>query len=507
MKTNLQNGKTIASLCIAVVLSLASFMAKAQSSCNATLTHSTDTSGTTVFTAIITGTMPDYQYIGYGDGSTATVTPNGIMPYTYSCNGTYVVGYAIGTNDSLCNAYITDTVVITNLQPCGGCNLVANFTAMVDGNDTTGLTFTFTNNSSGGSGNIFTATPIWANWNFGDGTDTIIPVAQAISHVFPQVGIFNVSLTIYDSACVSATYNDSILVTADSIIINTGNTCNLVANFTTIADTNDTTGLTLIFTNTSTGAYANPTWSTWNFGDGTMLNTGASWQSVSHTYTQAGIFNVSLIATDTGFANCIDTLTASFYVFGNTPVNSYCATAQFYMYKDSTSTLPLWNVYPAFTNPSSGLPTTATWSWGDGSSSTGLYPSHTYATAGMYNICLTITDSCGTDSACVNQNIYRYASTGTPITVNVINPNAPTALKTTINKTLVSMYPNPANSKLTVSIAQNDYSVITMYDAIGKQVMQQKATGLVTELNVSNLPQGMYFVNVNGTTQKVVINQ
>jgi PKD repeat protein len=505
MKTNLQNGKTIASLCIAVVLSLASFMTKAQSTCGATLTHSTDTSGTTVFTAIITGAMPDYQYIGYGDGSTATVTPNGIMPHTYSCNGTYVVGYAIGTNDSLCNAYITDTVVITNLQPCGGCNLVANFTATVDANDTTGLTYTFTNNSSGGSGNIFTATPIWANWNFGDGNDTILPVAQAISHVFPQVGIFNVSLTIYDSACVSATYNDSILVTADSIIINTGNTCNLVANFTATVDANDTTGLTYTFTNTSTGAHANPTWSNWNFGDGVTLSTGG-WNPVSHTYAQAGGYIVLLTAQDTGLANCMNTYNDSILVGtgngGGNPSGGNTCGSNFFISQDSTTALT-WNAYPNYSTSA----TQFTWSWGDNAQSTGMYPSHTYATAGTYTICLTVLDSCGTSTYCDSASIYRVSSANAVIQLNVINPNAPTALKTTINKALVSMYPNPANSKLTVSIAQNDNSVITMYDAIGKQVMQQKATGLFTELNVSNLPQGMYFVNVNGTTQKVVISE
>jgi PKD repeat protein len=401
MKTNLQNGKTIASLCIAVVLSLASFMTKAQSTCGATLTHSTDTSGTTVFTAIITGAMPDYQYIGYGDGSTATVTPNGIMPHTYSCNGTYVVGYAIGTNDSLCNAYITDTVVITNLQPCGGCNLVANFTATVDANDTTGLTYTFTN--------------------------------------------------------------------------------------------------------TSTGAHANPTWSNWNFGDGVTLSTGG-WNPVSHTYAQAGGYIVLLTAQDTGLANCMNTYNDSILVGtgngGGNPSGGNTCGSNFFISQDSTTALT-WNAYPNYSTSA----TQFTWSWGDNAQSTGMYPSHTYATAGTYTICLTVLDSCGTSTYCDSASIYRVSSANAVIQLNVINPNAPTALKTTINKALVSMYPNPANSKLTVSIAQNDNSVITMYDAIGKQVMQQKATGLSTELNVSNLPQGMYFVNVNGTTQKVVISE
>ncbi|MEQ1733169.1 MAG: PKD domain-containing protein [Bacteroidia bacterium] len=505
MKTNVQNGKTIKSLFASAMLSLAALTSQAQSTCNASITNtSVDTAGTATFSSSTNGSMPDYQYVDYGDGTTAMVTPNGVMPHTYTCNGTYQVSFSIGSNDSLCYAYATDSVVITNLQPCGGCNLVANFTATVDANDTTGLTYIFTNTSTGGSGNIFTATPIWANWNFGDGNDTIIPVAQAISHVFPQVGIFNVSLTIYDSACVSITYNDSILVIADSTI-NGVNTCNLQANFTAMVDSNDTTGLTLIFTNTSTGAHANPTWSNWNFGDGATFNAGASWQSVSHTYTQAGIFNVSLIAADTGFANCIDTLTASFYVFGNgggNPSGGNTCGSNFFIYQDSSVALT-WNVYP---NYSSSV-TSATWSWGDNAQSTGMYPSHTYATAGTYTICLTTVDSCGTTTYCDSASIYRVSSANAAINVNVININAPTALKTTINKTLVSMYPNPANNKLTVSIAQNDNSVITMYDAIGKQVMQQKATGLSTELNVSNLPQGMYFVNVNGTTQKVVISE
>ena len=64
------------------------------------------------------------------------------------------------------------------------------------------------------------------------------------------------------------------------------------------------------------------------------------------------------------------------------------------------------------------------WSWdfGDGNTSTLQNPSHTYSTEGTYNVCLTITDSCGSDTTCQLISIcdplntdFLYQATGLSI--------------------------------------------------------------------------------------------
>lgn len=68
-----------------------------------------------------------------------------------------------------------------------------------------------------------------------------------------------------------------------------------------------------------------------------------------------------------------------------------------------------------------------------------------------------------------------------------------------------TMYPNPANSMVTIQTANNDVLQVAVFDVLGKQVISQ--TG--NTLNVSSLKSGIYMVQVtNGTStsvQKLVV--
>lgn len=64
----------------------------------------------------------------------------------------------------------------------------------------------------------------------------------------------------------------------------------------------------------------------------------------------------------------------------------------------------------------------STWSWtfGDGATSTDSDPEHEYAAAGTYQVCLIVTNPCGTDTFCetlqpfqVDYTLYRYMDAGT----------------------------------------------------------------------------------------------
>lgn len=53
-----------------------------------------------------------------------------------------------------------------------------------------------------------------------------------------------------------------------------------------------------------------------------------------------------------------------------------------------------------FTDASLNSPTSWLWDFGDGNTSTAASPTHTYAADGTYTVCLTVTNNCGSDSAC-----------------------------------------------------------------------------------------------------------
>ncbi len=80
--------------------------------------------------------------------------------------------------------------------------------------------------------------------------------------------------------------------------------------------------------------------------------------------------------------------TNSTWSFTSSPVAGFSA--------DQTSGNPPLTV--AFTDTSSGYPTTYAWTFGDGGTSTAANPVHTFAGAGTYPVSLTVTNSDGTDT-------------------------------------------------------------------------------------------------------------
>src|SRR5207247_3185704 len=76
-----------------------------------------------------------------------------------------------------------------------------------------------------------------------------------------------------------------------------------------------------------------------------------------------------------------------------------------------------------FTDPGTADTHTATWAWGDGSTSAGtvveanhtIAGSHTYTTPGFYTVTLTFTDK---DDAAAQPAIYKYAVVTNPVTTS-----------------------------------------------------------------------------------------
>ena len=221
------------------------------------------------------------------------------------------------------------------------------------------LAVAFTDKSSG-------STPRTYLWNFGDGgTSTDVNP----THTYTVAGVYTVSLTITNG------YGTDTAAQPAYVSVGVGP----VADFMGTPQTGNLP-LAVAFTDLSTG---NPSTWKWDFGDG-----GTSTQeNPSHTYTKAGTYTVRLTVTN---AFGTSTKIRSGYIStGMPPVADFTSGAR-------TGAAPLT---VAFTDTSTGGPTSWTWEFGDGSSSTLRNPTHTYAVAGTYTVTLTARNAYGSDTA------------------------------------------------------------------------------------------------------------
>jgi hypothetical protein len=137
----------------------------------------------------------------------------------------------------------------------------------------------------------------------------------------------------------------------------------------------------------------------------------------------------------------------------------------------------------------------AIWTWGDGTSSTGLYPSHTYAAAGNYNICVKVYLACGDSSTyCQTDTLSRNSSANQIVQISVVKQITGISQITEVNNQ-INLYPNPAQNNFTVEVSSNEKQTLQLFDVTGKQVLSQIINGTTT-IDVSNLSQGVYNLSV-----------
>jgi PKD repeat protein len=143
-----------------------------------------------------------------------------------------------------------------------------------------------------------------------------------------------------------------------------------------------TAPLNVSFSDSSTN---NPTSWAWNFGDGST----STQQNPSHTYTAVGDFTVTLVAINNdGQDTAVKTDYISVAAGGTAPTAAFSGTP-------TSGTAPL---DVSFTDASTDGPTSWSWSFGDGNTSTAQNPMHTYTTPGTYSVSLTVSNAYGSDT-------------------------------------------------------------------------------------------------------------
>lgn len=243
----------------------------------------------------------------------------------------------------------------------------------------TPLTVNFTNLSSGATS---------YKWDFGNGSFSTLE-NPTIVYITP--GVYSVKLIAKNGA------------DADSIT-----KTNYISVFPKpVADFSQTTtghcsnNNIVQFTNTS----QNATSFYWDFGDGTS----STLNSPQHTYLTAGSFTPKLIATNSyGCSNLAISPTP--IVINDFPV--YGA------FSDITSVCGL-NTAVHFSHNATGGGLYYLWNFGDGTTSSGSFPSHIYHTPGVFAVSLTVTNSNGcSNTVTLNDSINVYIPQNIAINLN-----------------------------------------------------------------------------------------
>ena len=286
----------------------------------------------------------------FGDGSTSLLTS---PSHTYNAPGVYTVTLTVngpgGSDSETKQSYITVSDALA---------VEANFTA-TPRTGAAPLAVAFRDQSVG-------TVTAWS-WNFGDGGTSSAPDPD---HTYSAAGVYTVSLTVNGaSATDTLTKTNYITVTAPTSV---------QANF-SATPTSGLLPLQVQFTDQSTGGV---NLRVWNFGDG-QISTA---QHPSHTYSSAGIYTVTLIASG---PQGNDTEIKSGYITVYRP-----AVAAF-------TASPTQGEFPLtvqFTDQSTGSLNFWLWNFGNGQVSTEQHPSHTFSSAGDYTVTLTVNGPSGTDS-------------------------------------------------------------------------------------------------------------
>ncbi len=294
--------------------------------------------GLVAFSNTTTGANNTYTW-DFGDGnSSAETSPIHVYP---AIDSTYEV-CLIATNpsgaDTLCRM-----VQVSRFSP------ITDFTVTDQGMGS----FAFTDQSSN--------EPVVWIWDFGDGN---VSSSQNPEHTYQTEGSYTVCLTTTNSVGIDSSCQ---VLVVDNLLPDPAFTFQ------------DAGPATIQFSDQSTN---DPQSWLWDFGDGNTSNQ----QNPEHTYATEGQYTVCLTTTNT-FGS--DSTCATVAITNLVPMVSF-----------STDSVGLGTIQ--FTDLSTNTPTSWLWDFGDGNTSTTQNPTHTFPAEGNYTVCLTSTNSFGSDSSCAS---------------------------------------------------------------------------------------------------------
>ena len=342
-----------------------------------------------------------------------------------------------------------------------------------------------------------TYTITFYNWNFGDGTYSYDKDPSA--HTYKATGTYYVCLTVETDTATSLGYCSDTF--CDTVYVYNSNSCLASYTFSSVGDT------TISFVNQSVSSYTVTYF--WDFGDGSTSNL----ENPVHTYTNSNYYYACLTLSSD---SCSDTYCEYIYISymgggtGQTPCN-----ADFAIVSDSLSNDSI--VY-AYNLSSGGINTTYTWSWGDGTTSTGQYPIHYYSSPGTYMVCLTVEDLVDTCSSTFCDTVAVYKTEGSMKEFHVIQQGTLGIKNNTFLNNNLLIAPNPFNNITNISYYLDEKAnvEVSVYDMLGNKVaVLEKGVKLSgkyqREFNAESISPGIYLLrlNIDGrtSTSKLVLSK
>lgn len=229
-------------------------------------------------------------------------------------------------------------------------------------------------------------------WDFGDGSPRVTAGSGPVTRTFASMGSYTVKLILNDTSYCNGP--DSI-----SRVVRLAPT--LSADFSSSEDS-ACVPFSVQFENKSTGGQT----FRWDFGDGTSF-TGST--PPAKRYTSAGVYTVTMIATDPNTCNVTDTTQQKIYAVGG-PIAAFT-----------------YNPFPSIENTPTNFingsidASRYTWSFGDGKGSTLTNPIHQFTTSGINTVCLiAVNDLNCADTVCQPVQSIVVAALDVP---NAFTPN------------------------------------------------------------------------------------
>ena len=273
--------------------------------------------------------------------------------------------------------------------------------------------------------------------NFGDGTSPVTythPPPSEICHTYSTTSCGQPG-NAFTLSIKASNFCDSSFSSVNPIKVYVGPQ----ANFTVPA--NKCLNSSVLFTNTSILGYnaacSRFTTFTWNFGDGSplLIVNSAVLTNPSHTYTSVGTYTVTLTTSNTCSTSthtatvCIEVPPVPNFTLGNS-MNCVPFVATVTNTSTSLNTCSVTNTWSVLFNGSTCLPSTGTWNFTGGTTSSSNQPAIQFVSPGTYTVKLTMVNSCG--SYFVNQN-----TTGQAAPKITLNPLTSICAGTSVSPTAV----------------------------------------------------------------------
>ncbi|MCX6147346.1 MAG: PKD domain-containing protein [Candidatus Kapabacteria bacterium] len=292
-------------------------------------------------------------------------------------------------------------------------------------------------------------------WYFGDGDSSLI---KNPNHIYKEVGYFDVTLIVFDGQIYDTLVKKSCIKTQ--------------LPFKAMFELSENSGiipLEVRFLDKSLGEIK---FYKWYFGDGDS----STFKNPIHTYIKTGIFDVTLVVSDSLFQNKL-TLKNHIQVFQNLQA----------IFENSNN-IGLAPLNVNFINKSTGEIKSNKWYFGDGASSILSNPSHTYTKAGNFTVSLIVSD--GTTSSTYTKEKFISVSDNTDVEGGLFNKETP------------PFSPNPVKDKLFIKTTEfNIDDKIQILDLKGRKLIETELNEII---DVSSLSKGIYFLKIRDKEWKFI---